>query len=233
MNKLGPVLPVLALALLAPQASASHAEHRSHLRSCAPRRGVAVLASNPHAQLYERPSADTRAGIYGCLRRGGRPVYIGEERSYEGPQCQRKDEGHCARVTKLALAGTVVAYLTTPVEPGVEEQQAIVVRSIATGRALHSIAIHVRTVQRTMLEWSEVLQIVAKPDGALAWVQEDSFGRHGGGAAPPPAYSVFALDSNGFRALTPELRAPPGALRARGGVLSWTNEATQESAALS
>lgn len=233
MNRLGAVLPVLVLLLMAALAPAGYGrEQRSHLRSCAPRREVTVLASNPHAQLYERPSGDARAGVYGCLRRGGRAVYLGEERSYEGPGCLRKDEGHCARATELALAGATVAYLTTPVEPGYAQEHAIVARSIATGRALHSVAIRVRTVHRTMLEAASVLQIVVKPDGALAWIQEDGFGRHGGGAAPPTAYSVFAVDRNGFHTLTPELPASPRALTVTGSLLSWTNEATPESAIL-
>jgi hypothetical protein len=193
---------------------------------------VAVLASNSHAQLYERPSGDTRAGVYGCLRRGGRAVYLGEEKSYEGGGCLRKDEGHCARATQLVLAGTTVAYLTTPIEPGYAQEHAIVIRSIATGHALHSVAIHVRTRQLTMLEGATVLQIVAKPDGAVAWVQADSFGRHGGGAAPPTVYSVFAVDREGFHTLTPELPALPRALTVTGSVLSWANEATPESAVL-
>lgn len=190
-----------------------------------------MLASNSHAQLYERLSDNARAGVYGCLRRGGRAVYLGEDRFYEGPRCLRKDEGHCARATELVLAGTTVAYLTTPVEPGYEQEHAIVVRSIATGRALHSVAIRVRTVHQTMLESSTVLQIVAKPDGAVAWVQEDSFGRHGG-VPLPPAYSVFAVDRKGFHTLTPELPASPRAMSLTGSTLSWSNEATRESAVL-
>jgi hypothetical protein len=230
MNRL---VLVLALVLLAAFAPASYGrKHRSHLRSCAPRLEVAVLTSNSHAQIYERPSSDTRAGMYGCLRRGGMVVYLGEGRSYEGPGCPRKEEGHCMGATHQVLAGTTVAYLATPVEPGYTQQQAIVVRSIATGRALHSVTIHVRTVHRTFLEWAMVLQIVAKPDGAIAWIQEDSFARHGGGPTPPRAYSVFAVDRDGFHALTPELPTLPRTLTLTGSVLSWTNEATQESAVL-
>ncbi|HST34431.1 MAG TPA: hypothetical protein VLJ80_13045 [Solirubrobacteraceae bacterium] len=191
-----------------------------------------MLASNSHAQLYDRPSDGAQAGVYGCLRRGGRAVYLGEDRSYEGSGCLRKDEGHCARATQLVLAGTTVAYFTTPVEPGYAQEHAIVVRSIATGRALHSVAIRVRTVHQTMLEESTVLKIVAKPDGAVAWVQEDSFARHGGAVPPPPAYSVFAVDRKGFHTLTPELPASPRAMTLTGTTLSWSNEATRESALL-
>lgn len=233
MNRLGVVTPVLVLVLTAATATASHGQmSRSHPRSCAPARQVAVLASNPHAQVYERLSGDRRAGLYGCLRRGGRTVYLGEGPSYDRPPCLRKEEGHCMRATDQVLAGTTVAYLATPVEPGYHQQQAIVVRSIATGRALHSVTIHVRTVQRTFLEWATVLQIVAKPDGAIAWSQEDSFGRHGGGPTPPNAYSVFAVDRDGFHTLTPELPTAPRSLTLTGSVLSWTNEATRESAVL-
>jgi hypothetical protein len=231
MKKLGIV--ALAPVLTAAIAPASYGRtHRSHLRSCAPQTEAAVLASNPHAQVYERLSGDRRAGLYGCLRRGGRAIYLGEGRSYEGLDCLRKEEGRCVRASNQILAGTTVAYLASPVEPGYTQEQAIVVRSIATGRELHRVTIYVRTVHRTMLEWATVLQFLVKPNGAIAWIQEDSFARHGGAPAPPRAYSVFAVDSDGFHTLTPELPTLPRALTLTGSTLSWTNEATQESAVL-
>ena len=223
----------LASALMAVMAPASYGRtNRSHLRSCAPRAEVAVLASNAHAQVYERLSGERRAGLYGCLRRGGRTIYLGEGRSYEGTDCLRKEEGRCVRASSQILAGSTVAYLASPVELGYTQEQAVVVRSIATGRVLHRVTIHVRTIHRTMLEWATALQIVVTPGGAIAWIQEDSFARHGGAPAPPRAYSVFAVDRDGFRVLTPELPTLPRALTLTGSVLSWTNEATQESSVL-
>jgi len=101
-----------------------------------------------------------------------------------------------------------------------------------TGRVLHRAEIYVRTVHRTLLEFAEVLALRAKPDGAIAWIQYDSYGTHGGLPTPPPAYSVFAIDGNGFHTLTPELPSAPSALALSGSLLSWTNEANRESTIL-
>ncbi len=224
---------LIALALSAATAPVSYARTQpSRLRSCAPRTGVAVLASNRHAQVYERLSSERRAGLYGCLRGGGRAVYLGDGPSYQGLDCPRKEEGHCVSVREQVLVGTVVAYVASPVELGYEQREGIVVRSLATGRALHRVTINVRIVHRTILEEAKVLQIVAKPDGAVAWIQEDSYARHGGGTPPPTAYSIFTVDRDGFRALTPALPVVPRSFTLSESTLSWTNEATRESAVL-
>lgn len=127
-----------------------------------------------------------------------------------------------------ALAGTVVAYC----DWNDENNEQIVVRSIATGQVLHQFSLHVEVQRLTLLERAEARGLFVAPDGAVAWLQEDSFGRHDGGTPPPPGWDVYAVDSTGFHALSTNLPTEPQAIKLVGSVLTWRVVHTPESAVL-
>jgi hypothetical protein len=197
-------------ALLLAPAQAAHASRDKHApRSCAPAIDTSVLASDPHAQVYVLFSRDDRASLRGCLRRDGHTVALDGQ-------------------TDLTLAGTTVACVT-----GDPQEPTIAVRSIATGRLLHRATVHL--VPTTKFEnvirvEPEVRRLIVKPDGSVAWVQRDMYARWGGSDAPPYLYSVFAIDRDGFRALTPVLTSEPRSLMLAGSALSWTVGASVETA---
>jgi len=205
-------------AMLFATTTVSVASHRpAPLRRCAPR-GLHVVLSNVHAQVFQTPT-----GFYACLRSSSHRVFLGHTEDWAAA-CQAPADRSV--VVPHALAGTVVAYSEWQ-----HSEEAIAVRNIATGRLLHNVALHVATEERTLLEWAESVMVVLKGDGGFAWTQRDSFARHGGGTPPPTVFDVFAVDRAGFRALSIDLPAKPS-LTLRGSVLSWTEGSTQRSTLL-
>lgn len=197
--------------------------NQGSLRSCAPP-GSVVLASDRHAEVFRY-----RFGAYGCIRRSGHVVYLGypEGHNERTPECF-EDEQRCSLVSQEALAGDVVAYQ----EGRLGDVTTIVVRSIATDRVLHDVTPQVEFSRGVFIEGARALRILVKSDGAFAWIQEESFGRHDGGASPPPAYDVYAVDRHGFRPLSTDLPAPPLMMKLVGSTLSWTQGKMRESAVL-
>jgi hypothetical protein len=126
------------------------------------------------------------------------------------------------------LGGTVVAYCVQQAAEG----ERIIVRSIRTGRVLHKFWLSVDPVRATENEWAEALRIFVTSYGAVAWLQEDSFGTHDGNQAPPREYDVYEVDSTGFHALSTALLVEPQAMKLVGNALTWRQETTPESAVL-
>ncbi len=118
-------------------------------------------------------------------------------------------------VSDEALAGGVVAYT----EARVGQVHTVVVRSMSTGRVLHDVSLYVATPQGTMVEQAHVLHIAVNGEGAVAWIQEDGFGRHDDATPPPTVYDVFAIDSDRFHSLRTDLPARPGSLKLTGDAL--------------
>lgn len=72
-----------------------------------------------------------------------------------------------------------------------------------------------------MLEEAEPISVVVDAAGAIAWLQEDSFGRHDGATPPPTVYDAFAVDSQGFHSLRTDMPVRPTALELLPGAVSW------------
>ncbi len=197
--------------------------NQGSLRNCAPL-GSVVLASNRHAEVFRY-----RFGAYGCIRRSGHVVYLGypEGHHESTPECF-DDEQRCSLVSQETLAGDVVAYQ----EGRLGDITKIVVRSIATDRVLHDVTLAVESSRQVLVELAQPLRILVKSDGAVAWIQQESFGRHDGGTAPPTAYDVYAVDRHGFRPLSTDLPTQPLMMKLVGSTLSWTQGKTRESAVL-
>jgi hypothetical protein len=215
---------VAVVAAVAP-ASASARGLSGRLRRCAPN-GAVVLLSNPHDEVFRY-----RSGIYTCRRRNGAIGYLGHAEETPRANCVDGEE-RCGEVSDEALAGTVVAYAESRVEPTGRQPQRIIVRSIPSGRVLHEGSLYVATPQRTFLEEARPLRIVVNDEGTVAWVQEDWYARHGGGMSPPTVYDLFVVDSEGFQSLRTELRAEPRSLRFVGDKLFWIQEGSPQSAML-
>lgn len=203
--------------------------HQRPLLRCAPREAP-VLRSDRYAQVYKY-----NFGIYTCIRRhGATPGYLGHTEYTPGVGCLEGEE-RCGVVNyeMLALAGDVVAYIELHYEAGGgRPPEWIVVRNIATGKVLHHTPVSVATVQMTFIEQSEVLSIVVNDEGAVAWLQRDSYGRHDGGASPHPGYDIFAIDNDGFHSLRVDLPAAPSSLALTGDKLTWTEQGIRHTARL-
>ena len=180
------------LAFLVPPASMASAHRNSPLRRCAPQRST-VISADLHAQVYAYGS-----GVYACLMIGRRTTYLGQrEEPSTGAKCTHAPREGCGAVSEETLAGDVVAYTEKPL--GYEER--VIARSVATGETLHDVALSVATRQSTMLEFAVARHIVVNAEGWIAWIQEDSFGRHDGATPPPTVYDIFTVDSRGFDSL--------------------------------
>jgi hypothetical protein len=130
------------------------------------------------------------------------------------------------------LAGTVVAYAESRLELGGRPPELVVARSITTGRALHNVQLNVATIQRTLVESARALRAAVNGAGAVAWIQEDWFARHGGNTPPPIVYDIFAIDNSGFQPLRIDLPAEPKSLKLTRNVLSWTQQEHPQSTML-
>ena len=129
------------------------------------------------------------------------------------------------------LTGTVVAYVESrQLWQGSELPPQVIARSMASGKLLHAASLRVAVPRMTMLEWASPIQLAVAADGALAWIQEDAFARHGGSLAPPTEFDVYAIDSNGPHTLSADLASRPGSLEFVGKTLSWTQDGIHEAA---
>jgi hypothetical protein len=104
------------------------------------------------------------------------------------------------------------------------------VRSLVTGRALHKAVLEVAVHRARIVELASARQILLKPNGSVAWVQEDGYGGHN--LTEPPAYGIYAIDTHGFHALASALSAPPQAVRLRGSRVTWLQGGARLSATI-
>jgi hypothetical protein len=165
--------------------------------------------------MYREESGAIRV----CLRRTGSGIYL--------------REGTCPEAASGAemppvLSGVVVAYC----DQSRENSEQIVVRDVATDRVLHQFSLRVATPRSTLLEFADARRLFVTADGAVAWLQEDSFARNGGGTAPPPGYDVYAVGSTGVRVLASNLAVEPQEMKLVGSVLRWRVGDAPESAVL-
>jgi hypothetical protein len=144
-----------------------------------------------------------------------------------------ENQEQCGVASQEVLTGTVVAYVESrQLWQGGELAPQVVARSIANGKLLHAASLTVADPRMTMLEWASPIQLAVAADGAVAWIQEDSFARHGGGIAPPTEFDVYAIDGNGPYTLSADLPAQPGSLNFVGKTLSWMQDGIREAAPL-
>lgn len=210
-----------ALLLIAFTPMSSGTPKRPSVSQCAPRSSRALLADR-RAQVYQY-----REALYACSRRSRRKIYLGH--SEEPAPCGEHPALGCGAVSNEALAGDVVAYAEKPLGYA----QRVVVRHISTGGVLHNVSLYVTVVERTLVEEARAVRLVANRRGMVAWVQEDSYVRHGGGVPPRAVYDVFAADTHGFRPLRTALPSEPKSLTLKGNTLLWIQAGARQSVQLS
>lgn len=210
MRWIGAITVVLVLGFL-PAANGSTAGQ------CAPA-GAAILAADRSAQIYDAhlPNGTFAPNVYGCtldhkhrfLLAHSRPNSCGRRQLCE---CRTETERTCGTWVDepVALAATTVAYLESRFDHGSGDRQ-VIVRSLRTGRVVHAFRERLR----------EVVQLVVKSDGAVAWVEASpGFGGFGGSS-----WAIGALDRNGYRLLVESLLSEPRLLDVRGSSLAWELE---------
>jgi hypothetical protein len=192
-------IPVLAL-LLAATTSAARVRHTTVTR-CSPGHSHVIVADS-QAQVYEVKEGEGLA-VRGCLYGARRSFPLG------GPVvCGGGGGGApCGGMEHFTLGGIYVAYEESSSEhmygtPG-HSENIVVVRNLRTGRVLH------RVPTGTPLEPSpnyigvgNIVAIVVKSDGAVAWIADD-YERTLGTGTPSvtPYFDVEAVDKSGSRLL--------------------------------
>lgn len=221
-------IPVLALLLMPSGASAARGRHAVPAKCRLAHSGQ--FAANAHAQLYVAPAPHALPeflGVYGCVY-GHRPVFLGvlSKPSSEG------DEG----IEHVKLAGSMVAYEEFFIgghESGLAERR-VAVRNLRSGRVLHRVPNGVSpTHQDKSVGIGNVVSLVVKSDGAVAWIAED--GEVMSPSNPSvklPAYEVEAVDASGNRLLASGAEIDPYSLKLASGTVYWTQGEKSFSASL-
>lgn len=169
-----------------------------------------TLAADRVARVYQ-----TAVNVYGCSS-ASRTSYL------LGASGRSIREG---RARPIDLAGFDVAYGHS--DFGVDTVSAqVVVRSLRTGRQLRSEPATTRPLGAESFQ--SVASVVAKPDGAVAWIGE-------GGSVISGASSdveVDRADAHGLAPLDSGSGIDTRSLRLRGSTVSWRHNARARSAAL-
>lgn len=210
-------------------ASAAHANHKP-TPICAPGqpRHSHLIAANTHAQVYaapETPASPERIAYFGCLY-GRKPYLLG------GPEFGSAELAGDTRL--FTLNGPIVAYeesTTAYLYPGERNENLILVRNLYTGHILHVLPTGTAstTPEHGSIGIGPVQAIVAKPDGAVAWIVKvvEKPIRQG-----PETYQVHAVDKTGNRVLASSTTIDPHSLALAGSTIYWTQNGKPESAIL-
>jgi hypothetical protein len=208
----------LAAALCALLATATGSDANISPARC-PREHQRVLLADTQAQVYRGPptlvggcEVPGSAEVYGRLLAHGHAYLLGG-----APWGTTEGVGGVANET---LAGPVVAYerYREVFGPGEPRSMVVIVRDLRTGRVLHDTPI-----ASTIPQAESFVSIVAKSDGAAAWIVETGY--VGG-------YQVHAVDANGSRVLALGSGIEPRSLALAGNTLYWMQEGKPVSAAL-
>lgn len=218
-------IPVLVLLLWTAGAGAARARHKAPAK-CLPGHSQQIVVT-AQAQLYVALDSYELPGIYGCVYEH-RPVLLGPLPSFSA----QGGEG----ITHEKLAGVMVAYEKVFIggyESGRAERR-VIVRDLRSGRVLHRVPDGTEpTPHPGGVGIGNVVSLVLKTDGAVAWTAED-------GNIPSPsnpsvkesAFQVEAVDASGMRLLASGGEIDPHSLRLVGSTLYWTQEGKTMSATL-
>ncbi len=229
MRRFVPTLSALILLLAASSADAARSSHRAP-STCRLPAHARMLVADPQAQVYEKLETETQEkGIYGCVYGSRRTFFLGEPAPSVGTPSGI--EG----ITLETLAGSVVAYEYASAGPGRGglgsgtgyAEWFIVVRDLRNGRVLHKIPTG-NSASSTHVGSGPAMAIVAKSDGAVAWIAEnDSLSTR-----EAKDYEVHALDRSGSRVLASGSGIEPLSLGVVGSTLYWMQSGKPASATL-
>ena len=202
---------ISVMAMLLPGVSVASASTVRKARSkCLPKHAH-IIAANRKAEIFaasDPPGLDEYVDVYGCVNGGSRTYHLGALPSISS----QGTEG----VQDETLAGTVVAYEEYSVGGYYSRQQErrVVVRDLRNGRVLHRVPTGVPlNPEPEVVGVGNVVAIVVKSDGAVAWIADD-YGR----TVRPTALSEFpyfdleAVDRSGSRLLASGTGIDPSSL---------------------
>jgi len=171
------------------------------------------LLASPQAQIFAARERRTQVtAIRGCAN-GGR-------RSFPVAGCGVSESAAaCARNAHITLAGAVVACEEAfvvdgnGVEPGVGEWH-VVVRDLNTGRLIRQVPTGMALEPQThYVGVGNVVAIVLRSDGAVAWIADDyERSLHGGQQSEVTFFDLEMADKSGVRLLAAGTDLDPASL---------------------
>lgn len=198
------VFSLAALAFLAASAGAA-----ANTSNC-PRGGKTVIA-NKHARLWEiRPKSEI-SRYYGCAHRVGKVIRL------DPPRGQLIADRNTTKLVGTTLAYEAMSFELRPYR--------IIVRSLRTGRAVHSAT---SNAQRTSMgHTGPALNLLLKRNGTVAWTTNADCICEGSEGDPPPTYEVHKIGNDHRRVVLDDgAGIDPNSLRftTRRTAVSWMKD---------
>jgi hypothetical protein len=211
-------LAATALVMLLLASSQTAGANRPATVECPPSKSHVMLA-DAQAALYSvvEPVGlyhNREVRIWGCTY-GHKSILLGGIELCDGSPC-----GGPERET---LAGPLVAY-----QDGsggeLSRTYVVVVRNLHTGEVIRRAPTGTLVPpQPSVIGVGPAVSIVAKPDGAVAWITETGY---------PTEYQVHEVDNSGSRTLASSREIEPFSLALAGSTLYWTQNGQAMSAPL-
>jgi hypothetical protein len=220
------ILMGLALLCMATQWASAAAPRRKATTKCSSGRSHVVVA-DAQAQVYEAPESPNLPeylSVFGCAYGRRKPYVLGIPLGAES-------SSGSAGITNEVLAGPIVAYEKSLVQPGSGFTSYIVfVRDLRTGRVLRKVPTGPSTIPNPNLVGAgSTTAIVVKSDGAVAWIVETFLKS---GEKFMVGFEVHAVDSTGNRMLASGPDIERHSLALVGSTLYWTQGGKPMSAVL-
>jgi hypothetical protein len=182
-----------------------------------------LLAADAVAEIYERPESSRNhklvdPAIVGCAYNTGRVTELGPITAF--------DREGSVESRDFTLAGTVAALEVNSSNEN-DASFHVVVANLAKGKILRSVPTGTNTCPKQPIGKLEgvgpVSAIVAKPDGAVAWIADNVCGR---------TSEVHTVDSSGSSTVAWGADIETDSLATAGNLIYWTQERTPRSAPL-
>jgi hypothetical protein len=213
-----PLVPVCLLSFTAVPLAGAVGVNRKASTKCSSGRSHVVVA-DAQAQVYEAPESPNLPeylSVFGCAYGRRKPYVLGIPLGAES-------SSGSAGITNEVLAGPIVAYEKSLVQPGPGFTSYIVfVRDLRTGRVLRKVPTGTPTISSPNLVGAGLTTaIVVKSNGAVAWIVEK-----------PLKYEVHAVDNTGSRVLASGPEIERHSLALAGSTLYWMQGGKPMSAVL-
>lgn len=204
-------LPLLAVLLMPGGAGAARARHAAPAKCTQVH--AHLITADGQAQVYEATEPEAfpeYLGVWGCAYGHKLPYFL-------GPLPYGSSTGGSGGVGHETLAGPIVAYEESSASGGLGAdptgRNVVIVRDLRTGRVLRKVPTGVPLKpEPRYVGVGNVVSIVLKSDGAVAWIADDyerSATAHGTGL---PYFDVYAVDKMGTRLLSSGTNIDPSSL---------------------
>jgi hypothetical protein len=206
---------VLVLFVVLTSSSAPAAGARHEKRAKCPASAADSVIANGDAEVYVALGRGADEGLevaFGCAYAQGRSYRLGIIE-----KCIGSSAGGCGvTLENETLVGPIVAY---SYEVGGPYRYGMFARNLRNGRLL-----------RQASSVGPTIDLVAKSDGAMAWIVVSR--SYSCCVGPPPELEVRALDKSGNRRLAAGTGIAPRSLALAGNTLYWTQGGKPMSAVL-